>query len=35
MMQHPSLVDIPKYLETPEGPETWKKEIRLLRGFTQ
>lgn len=23
--------DIPKYLETPGGPEVWKKEIQLLR----
>lgn len=33
MMQHPALKDLPKYLETPEGPPTWKKEIELLRSF--
>ena len=33
MMQHPALYELPKYLETPEGPETWKKEIQLLRKF--
>lgn len=25
---------LPKYLETPEGPPVWKKEIALLRSFT-
>lgn len=35
MMEHPALYDLPKYLETPEGPETWKKEIRLLRDFAK
>jgi deoxyribonuclease-4 len=25
--------NLPKYLETPEGIETWKKEIALLRNF--
>lgn len=33
MMQHPSLKDIPKYLETPNGSTMWKEEISLLRGF--
>ena len=33
MMQHPDLYELPKYLETPEGPETWKKEIKRLREF--
>ncbi len=33
MMQHPALYELPKYLETPEGPEIWKKEIKLLREF--
>lgn len=26
---------LPKYLETPEGPAVWKKEIALLRSFTK
>ena len=33
MMTHPLLREIPKYLETPEGPPLWKKEIALLREF--
>ena len=33
IMQHPKLVDLPKYLETPGGPDLWKKEIALLRDF--
>ncbi len=33
VMTHPKLRDLPKYLETPEGPEGWKKEIALLRKF--
>ncbi|CAM0117712.1 deoxyribonuclease IV [Rhabdochlamydiaceae symbiont of Dictyostelium giganteum] len=35
MMKHPSLVHIPKYLETPEGPPMWEKEIQLLRDFAK
>jgi deoxyribonuclease IV len=33
MMQDQRLKHIPKYLETPEGPEVWKKEISLLKSF--
>lgn len=33
MMTHPLMREIPKYLETPDGPELWKKEIALLREF--
>ncbi len=33
MMQHPKLRHLPKYLETPEGPPLWEKEIALLRTF--
>ncbi len=33
MMTHPWLKNLPKYLETPEGPPLWKKEIALLRSF--
>jgi len=33
IMTHPLLRDIPKYLETPDGPELWKEEIALLRKF--
>jgi deoxyribonuclease IV len=35
MMTHPLIREIPKYLETPEGPPVWKKEIALLREFAQ
>ena len=31
VMTHPKLRDLPKYLETPEGPPVWKKEIALLK----
>lgn len=34
VMTHPSLKDLPKYLETPK-PEIWADEIALLRGFAQ
>lgn len=27
--------DLPKYLETPEGPPVWKDEIKLLREYAQ
>jgi deoxyribonuclease IV len=27
--------DIPKYLETPEGPACWKEEIKMLRQFAE
>ena len=33
MMTHPAMRDIPKYLETPDGPPLWRKEIALLREF--
>jgi deoxyribonuclease-4 len=33
MMQDPRLQSIPKYLETPEGPDVWKKEIALLKSY--
>jgi deoxyribonuclease-4 len=33
MMQHPKMRKIPKYLETPDGPPLWKKEIAMLREF--
>lgn len=33
IMQEPSLAHIPKYLETPGGPELWEKEIKMLRSF--
>ena len=33
MMTHPLLRELPKYLETPDGPPLWKKEIALLREF--
>lgn len=35
LMQHPKLREIPKYLETPIGPEGWKDEIKLLRKFAK
>jgi deoxyribonuclease-4 len=33
MMQHPDLRELPKYLETPDGPPLWEKEIQMLRKF--
>jgi len=33
VMQDPRLKEIPKYLETPDGPELWVREIELLKGF--
>lgn len=33
LMQDPRTREIPKYLETPGGPEIWKKEIAMLREF--
>lgn len=35
MMTHPLLREIPKYLETPDGPPLWKKEIAMLREFAK
>lgn len=35
IMTHPKLREIPKYLETPDGPPEWKKEIALLRNFAK
>jgi deoxyribonuclease-4 len=35
MMTHPKLREIPKYLETPDGPPLWVKEIALLRKFAK
>ncbi|MEN9343917.1 MAG: Endonuclease [Chlamydiota bacterium] len=35
MMTHPHLKKIPKYLETPDGPPLWKKEIAMLREFAK
>ncbi len=31
IMKEPRLKDLPKYLETPDGPSVWKKEIEWLR----
>lgn len=33
LMQDPRTRELPKYLETPEGPPLWEKEIRMLREF--
>lgn len=33
LMRHPLTREIPKYLETPDGPPLWKKEIAMLREF--
>lgn len=33
LMNDPRTRNIPKYLETPEGPPVWKEEIKLLREF--
>ncbi len=35
LMTHPKTKDLPKYLETPEGPPLWKKEIILLKEFAE
>ena len=35
LMQSPKTRDLPKYLETPEGPPVWKKEIALLKKFAE
>ena len=35
MMTHPKMREIPKYLETPDGPPLWKKEIAMLREFAE
>ena len=35
LMQDPRTKEIPKYLETPEGPEVWEKEIQMLREFAK
>lgn len=35
MMTHPLIRELPKYLETPDGPPLWKKEIALLREFAK
>jgi deoxyribonuclease IV len=35
MMTHPLMREIPKYLETPDGPPLWKDEIALLRKFAK
>jgi deoxyribonuclease IV len=35
MMHLPELRDLPKYLETPEGPPLWKHEIAMLREFAK
>ncbi len=35
MMELPQLRELPKYLETPEGPPLWKEEIKMLRGFAK
>jgi deoxyribonuclease-4 len=35
LMQSPLTAHLPKYLETPDGPASWKKEISLLRKYAQ
>ncbi len=35
LMQNPKTKYLPKYLETPDGPTHWKKEIALLKNFAQ
>lgn len=35
LMTSPITRDLPKYLETPDGPDGWKKEIALLRDFAE
>jgi deoxyribonuclease-4 len=33
VMTHPKLRNLPKYLETPDGPPVWKNEIALLKRY--
>jgi deoxyribonuclease-4 len=33
LMQNPKTTYIPKYLETPDGPDLWREEIKMLREF--
>lgn len=33
LMNDPRTKNLPKYLETPEGPPLWEKEIQMLREF--
>lgn len=35
LMTDPRTKNIPKYLETPEGPSVWKTEIAMLREFAK
>lgn len=35
LMTHPATRALPKYLETPDGPPLWKKEIALLKSFAE
>ena len=35
LMTHPKTRALPKYLETPDGPPLWKKEIAMLRKFAK
>lgn len=35
VMTHPKTRHLPKYLETPDGPDSWKKEIALLRNYAE
>ncbi|MBJ7449616.1 MAG: deoxyribonuclease IV [Parachlamydiales bacterium] len=35
LMQDKRTRDLPKYLETPDGPPLWKEEIRMLREFAE
>lgn len=34
-MTHPKTIYLPKYLETPDGPSNWKKEIALLKHYVE
>jgi deoxyribonuclease-4 len=35
LMTHPKTKHLPKYLETPNGPPSWKNEIALLRKYAE
>lgn len=35
LMQNAEMRSLPKYLETPEGPELWKRELALLRTLAE
>lgn len=35
LMASPKTRDLPKYLETPDGPSSWKQEIAMLKSYAE